>query len=58
MHDLPIREGKSTISKKEMKRRLRMHFVEHHFNKNDDDEVMAELPQIIDENPCDVESDS
>ena len=57
MHNLPIREGNKEISKKTMKLRLKEHFVEHHFRKQDDT-PMSELPQIISKNPCDIELNS
>ena len=57
MHHLPIREGKKEISKKEMKRRLKAHFIEHHFREKNQP-PMSEIPQIIEENPCDTEDDS
>ena len=56
MHNIPVREGRKTIGKKEIKCRLREHFCEHHFSKND--VAMLELPQIIEESPSDAESDS
>ena len=57
MHNLPIREGRSVISKKEMKRRLKDHFIQYHFNQYRADTI-TEIPQIISANPMDLESDA
>ncbi len=58
MHHLPIMEGRKTISKKEMKRRLREHFVVEHFKKDSEkkSEGIVEPPQVIQAGPDKDES--
>ena len=54
----PIFQGiEVSQSKKEMKRRLKAHFIEHHFREQNRP-PMSEIPQIIEENPCDIEDES
>ena len=46
MHHIPVREGRNATKKKELKRKIRAHLVQYHFNVEPNTSV-EEIPQVL-----------